>query len=111
MFENASGFPWHVEGNVIYRVDDVDGDALKSSKKKTEIARFRIFQVLGESKLKGVSIDEAHDNAALVAHTIQLYTRMEEFLTDVFNEGGGVLSAEAKKLRDEFYPRGDVSQE
>lgn len=106
MFKDASPFPWAVEGNVLYRIDNVKG----GNTKKTEIARFRVFQVQGKSKLKGVSIEEAHDNAALVAHAINLYTKMEQFLTDVFNEVHGQLSDEAKKLRDEFYAKEDVSQ-
>ena len=112
MFNDASSFPWLVEGNVLYRVDQVKG----GTQKKTEIARFRVFEIVGKSKLKGVSIEEAHDNAALVAHAINLYMRMEEFLTDVFNDagtenGGKLVAKEAKKLRDEFYAHEDVSQE
>jgi hypothetical protein len=112
MFNDASPFPWLVEGNVLYRIDKVEG----GTEKKTEIARFRVFQIQGKSKLKGVSIEEAHDNAALVAHAMKLYMKMEEFLTDVFNDatteaGGKLVSKEAKKLRDEFYAHEDVSQE
>lgn len=102
MFDHASPGKWIVEGNVIYRVDHVEG----GSKKKTEIARFRVFQIQGKSKLKGVGIEEAHDNAALVANAVNFWKQAEPFLRDAFNEGNEVLSAEAKNLLKEFYPEG-----
>lgn len=111
MFENASPSPWHIEGNVIYRVDDVDDSAIRTTQKKTEIARFRIFQVLGESKLKGVSVDEAHDNAALVGTAVNFYAQAEKFLELAMKQGSPRLAEEAAKLRDEFYAKGDVSQD
>ena len=106
MFNDASPGQWLVEGNVIYRIDKVKG----GREKKTEIARFRVFHIQGKTKLKGVSIEEAHDNAALVANAVNLRLKAEQFLKDVFDEtkwdaANKELSKEAQKLRDEFFAK------
>lgn len=108
MFENASPFPWLVEGNVLYRIDKVKG----GTEKKTEIARFRVFQIVDKSSLKGVSIEEAHDNAALVAHAIRMYAKMKEFLEWLtHNTSYAPIQRRAAKLWDDFYAKEDVSQD
>lgn len=106
MFDDASPGPWLVKGNVIYRIDKLKGGA----EKKTEIARFRVFHIQGKTKLKGVSIEEAHDNAALVANAVNLRSKMDTFLAAVetvatFEAGNKELASTAKKLRDEFFAK------
>ena len=101
MFDDASPGPWLVKGNVIYRIDKLKGGA----EKKTEIARFRVFHIQGKTKLKGVSIEEAHDNAALVTNAVNLRLKMETFLKLVAGRANPRLANEAKKLRDECFAK------
>lgn len=102
MFNDASPGPWLVKGNVIYRIDKLKGGA----EKKTEIARFRVFHIQGKTKLEGVSIEEAHDNAALVTDAVNLRLKVEDFITSVI-EGvsDATMVKAAKKLRDEFFAK------
>lgn len=107
MFKDASSFPWHVEGNVLYRIDKVKG----GTEKKTEIARFRVFQIQGKSKLKGVSAEEAHDNAALVANAVEFWKEAEKILRKAAKTAAGAAQKDdIENLLTKFYAKEDVSQ-